>query len=420
MATHPETRGARVVEADRRFWIGGLPARLFAGSRQHLIDRVDAGLARGTLTLIEPDGRIQRLGGRGPGPQAELRLSNWRPFLRLAAGGSAGWARAYFDGDWTSPDVPAFFEVMMLNRRELGSTGRGALPGRLFNRLMRALQANTLTGARRNIQFHYDLGNDFYAAWLDETMAYSSAIFSTPDELLADAQRRKVRVLLDRLEMKPGERLLEIGCGWGGLAEIAAKEYGVHVTGITLSREQLEYGQRRMAAARLSDRVDLRIADYREDIGRFDHMASVEMFEAVGARYWKTFMRSAFRALKPGGRAAMQVITIDEAVFPAYRSGADFIQTYIFPGGILPSEPRLRTSAENAGFRWEGAEAFGQHYAETLRQWRLRYDAARQESRLPPGFDAAFDTIWRYYLMYCEGGFRSGGIDVVQTLLKRP
>ncbi len=419
MATHP-IRGAHVVEADRRFWIGGTVSRLLAGSRQRLIERVDAGLARGALMLIEPDGRAQRLGGRKPGPEAELRLNNWRPFLRLGAGGSAGWARAHFDGDWTSPDIPAFFEVMMLNRRELGSVGRGALPGRLFNRLMRALQANTLTGARRNIQFHYDLGNDFYAAWLDETMTYSSAIFEPATEPLADAQRRKVRTLLDALKMKPGERLLEIGCGWGGLAEIAAREYGVHVTGITLSQEQLEYGRKRMAAAGLADRVDLRIVDYREDIGRFDHIASVEMFEAVGARYWKTFMRSAFRALKPGGRAAMQVITIDEAVFPAYRSGADFIQTYIFPGGILPSEPRLRSAAESAGFQWEGAAGYGQHYAETLRQWLERYDLARRGDRLPPGFDAAFDTIWRYYLMYCEGGFRSGGIDVVQALLRRP
>lgn len=420
MATVSDPRAAKFVAADRRFWTGGVLSRMLAGSRQQLIDRTDAGLAAGSLRLVQPDGRVQMLGGRAPGPEAELRLHNWRPFRRLAVGGSAGWARAYFDGDWSSPDVTAFFEIMMLNRRELGRVGRGAIPARLFNRAMRALQANTLQGARRNIRFHYDLGNDFYSAWLDATMTYSSAVFGSADEPLEAAQRRKVGLLLDRLQLKPGDRLLEIGCGWGSLARIAASAYGAQVTGITLSKEQQRYAKARSASAGLSGRTHFRLADYREDIGRFDHIVSVEMFEAVGARYWRQFMNSAFRALKPGGRMAMQVITIDEAIFPAYRSGADFIQTYIFPGGILPSEPRLRHAAEAAGFVWNGSEAYGRHYAETVRQWRARYDAARREGRIPAGFDARFDSIWRYYLMYCEGGFRSGGIDVLQVLLEKP
>ncbi len=413
-------RGAHLARAGARFaGRDGWLARLLAGSFQRALDRIDEGLAHGRLDATLPDGRTRRLGGRRPGPEAAITLNNWRPLVRLGLGGSAGFAQSNFDGDWSSPDAAKLFELFMLNRVELGEAGRGGRLGRLAGRLARAFQANTREGARRNIAFHYDLGNDFYAAWLDETMTYSSAIYGEGDDL-ADAQRRKVRTLLDKLALKPGDHLLEIGCGWGGLAEIAAREYGAEVTGITLSREQLAYAEARIARAGLSNRVRFQLRDYRDVRDQYDHVASVEMFEAVGQAFWRPYMRAVRRALKPGGRAALQVITIDEATFDSYASGADFIQTYIFPGGMLPSEPRLRRAAEDERLKWRGATHHGQDYARTLLEWRRRYDAARREGRLPAGFDDRFDAIWRLYLMYSEGGFRSGGIDVLQATLVRP
>lgn len=413
-------RGEHLIRANSRFLLGGgVVGRLLAPSMERALDRIDEGLTEGAIEATLPDGRTRRLGGRAPGPQAAITLRNWRPLLRLATSGSAGFAQSHFNGDWTSPDLVAIFDLFMLNRVPLREVGRGHPLLRYLNQLLRGLQANTRTGSRRNIAFHYDLGNDFYAAWLDETMTYSSAMWGEGDDLAA-AQRRKVRALLDRLDLKPGQHLLEIGCGWGGLAEIAAKEYGARVTGITLSREQLDYARDRIARAGLADRVEFELCDYRDVKNCFDHVASVEMFEAVGERYWRAYMDAVFRALKPGGRAAIQVITIDEAIFDDYRLGADFIQTFIFPGGILPSEPRFRAAAEAAGLEWRGAHALGQDYARTLGVWRERYDMARREGRLPPGFDDRFDMIWRYYLMYCEGGFRSGGIDVIQATLVRP
>jgi cyclopropane-fatty-acyl-phospholipid synthase len=412
-------RGRHLVQADGRFLLGGgFFSRLLAPGFDRGIDRIDQGLAEGTLDATLPDGRTRRLGGRAPGPHASITLNNWMPLIRVITSGSAGFARSHFDGDWTSPDPTAIFELFMLNRRSLGDTDRGHPLLRWLNLALRGLQANTRSGSRRNISFHYDLGNDFYAAWLDETMTYSSALWGEGDDLAA-AQRRKVRALLDRLALKPGQHLLEIGCGWGGLAEIAAKEYGARVTGITLSREQLAHAEARIARAGLSDRVSFELRDYRDLTETYDHVASVEMFEAVGERYWRPYMDTVYRVLKPGGRAAIQTITIDEAVFAAYRLGSDFIQTYIFPGGMLPSEPRFRAAAEAAGLQWQGSFAFGRDYARTLKVWRERYDAAQAEGRLPPGFDDRFDMIWRFYLMYCEGGFRSGGIDVIQATLAR-
>lgn len=413
-------RGRHLVNADGRFLLGGgFFARLLAPGFDLGLDRIDKGLAQGSMDATLPDGRTRRLGGRGPGPHAEISIRNWMPLIRVVTSGSAGFARSYFDGDWDSPDPTAITELFMLNRHTLGATDRGHPLLRRLNRALRGLQENTRAGSRRNISFHYDLGNDFYAAWLDETMTYSSAIYGDGDDLAA-AQRRKVRTLLDRLALKPGDHILEIGCGWGGLAEVAAAEYGARVTGITLSQEQLAYAEARIAAAGLADRVRFELRDYRDVTGQFDHVASVEMFEAVGERYWRPYMDTLYRVLKPGGRAALQVITIDEDIFEEYRLGADFIQTYIFPGGILPSEPRLRAAAESAGLRWDGADAYGADYARTLHEWRDRYDAARREGRLPAGFDDRFDKIWRFYLMYCEGGFRSGGIDVIQSTLVRP
>ncbi|MDB5663132.1 MAG: cyclopropane-fatty-acyl-phospholipid synthase [Sphingomonas bacterium] len=424
MNAHSHKRGRHLVAADRRFVTGGgLASRLLAPMFRRVLDRVDAGLAQGAIDATLPDGTVRRLGGRAPGPQVIVALASWRPLLRLARSGSVGWYRAWAEGEWSSPDPVALFELFVLNRASLGSTARASGSARLVNRLLHAARRNDPRGSRRNIAFHYDLGNDFYAAWLDGTMTYSSAVFDADrmkTEPLEEAQRRKNRLLLDRLELAPGERLIEIGCGWGGLAEQAAREEGVTVLGITLSAEQQAFAQRRVAAAGLSEAVTIDLIDYRAVAGRYDAVASVEMLEAVGAEYWPGFMTRVAELLKPGGRAAIQFIAIDDAIFDAYAASADFIQTYVFPGGMLVSERRLRAAAEQAGLAWQDRSTFGPHYAETLRRWRERFDDAAADSRLPAGFDAAFVRLWRYYLMYCEGGFRGGGIDMVQVTLTKP
>lgn len=416
-------RGRHLVTADRGFSTGGgLWARLLAPGFRRLLDHVDRGLEAGAIDATLPDGTRRLLGGRADGPVAVVDVRNWRALVRLITGGSIGWYRAWAEGEWTSPDPVPLFDLFMRNRVALGEIGRAQGLGRLVNRLRHALRRNDRSGARRNIEFHYDLGNDFYAAWLDGTMAYSSARFAEPisaDEPLEAAQERKVRMLLDRLMLKPGDHLLEIGCGWGGLAEIAARDYGARVTGITLSAEQKAYAEARIAAAGFADRVDFRLVDYRDVQGRFDAVASVEMVEAVGEAYWPAYLEAIARLLKPGGRAGIQFIDIDDAIFANYATGADFIQAYIFPGGLLLSESRFRAIAEKAGLAWQAIDRFGLHYAETLRRWRERFDRAVAGGALPAGFDDAFVRLWRYYLMYCEGGFRGRGIDVAQVTLVR-
>lgn len=409
------------MTADRGFATGaGLGAQLAALGVRRVLDRIDRGLDEGAIDVTLPDGTQRRLGGRKAGPVAIVALRHWRALARLMTSGSVGWYRAWAEGEWASPDPVPLFDLFMRNRHALGEAGRARGLTRMVNRIKHALRHNDRTGARRNIAFHYDLGNDFYAAWLDPTMTYSSARFAepiSPGEPLDVAQTRKVRMLLDRLALKPGDRLLEIGCGWGGLAEIAARDYGVHVTGITLSTEQRAFAEARLAAAGFSDRADFRLVDYRDVAGTFDAVASVEMVEAVGEAYWPAYLEAIARVLKPGGRAAIQFIDIDDAIFADYALSADFIQTYIFPGGMLLSESRFRKTAEAAGLAWHDLDRFGLHYAETLRRWRERFDRAVAEGALPGGFDPTFIGLWRYYLMYCEGGFRGGGIDVAQVTL---
>ncbi len=403
----------------------GLISWLWSKGPKKIVDQLDRKLEHGRLDVQTPDGRLLQAGGHGPGPHAIVMLHNWRPVRRLIVGGNTALATSYIDGDWDSPDIAQLFELFSLNRGTLGSTVRGTLAARLINSARHALRANSLEGSKRNIQFHYDLGNDFYAAWLDPSMTYSSAIFADGDNCLETAQNRKYRRLLDMLDAKPGERILEIGSGWGGFAELAARERGVHVTGVTLSREQLTYATERLAAAGLSDKAAFHLTDYR-DIdpanhgGLFDHVVSIEMFEAVGEKYWQTYLDKVRDVLRPGGRAALQIITIDEAIFDAYRRGADFIQTYIFPGGMLPTLSRLKSGVAAAGLSWTQHEGFGQQYARTLRQWLENFEAALADDRLPPAFDTRFQRIWRYYLTYCEGGFRGGGIDVQQVALVKP
>ncbi|HWT12638.1 MAG TPA: cyclopropane-fatty-acyl-phospholipid synthase family protein [Allosphingosinicella sp.] len=418
-------RGRHLVAADRRFATGGgLAARLFAGGFSRLLGRIDRGLVEGRIDVTLPDGSLRILGGRAAGPVATVHLRSWRALVRLASSGSVGWYKAWAQGEWSSPDPVPLFDLFMRNAVRLGDTGRAKGPWKLVNRLVHALRGNDKVRARRNIAHHYDLGNDFYAAWLDPSMTYSSAVFAEPisaAEPLEQAQQRKIRLLLDRLELRPGQHLLDVGCGWGALAEIAARDYGVHVTGLTLSAEQRDYCEARLARAGLADRATILLSDYRDLAGRFDAVASVEMVEAVGQEYWPAYLQSIARVLKPGGRAALQLISICEALFERYAANADFIQAYIFPGGLLVSEARFGRIAEQAGLQWRYRRGYGLHYAETLRRWRRRFDRAVTAGRLPDGFDDAFHDLWRYYLMYCEGGFRGGGIDVVQvTLVKTP
>ena len=412
------TRGQHLVRADRRFATGDLALlRPLAPAFKRVLDKVDAGLLQGGIDATLPDGSRRRLGFRTDGPVAVVRLRSWRAMLRLATSGSVGWYKAWEKGEWDSPDPVPLFDLFMRNGRALGEVGRAKGLWRLANRAAHAVRKNTPLGARKNIQAHYDLGNDFYSAWLDRSMTYSSAVFDKGDSL-AQAQERKLKLLLDRLLLKPGERLLDIGCGWGSLAEIAARDYGVRVVGLTLSDEQKAYADRRMKKAKLDDRVEIRLVDYREFDERFDAVASVEMVEAVGQEYWDDYLAAISRALSPGGRAALQLISIDPALFDGYAASPDFIQTYIFPGGMLVHEPRFAAIAGSHGLSWEDRKGYGLHYAETLKAWRERYDAAVERGRLK-GFGEEFHRLWRYYLIYCEGGFRGGGIDVAQVTMAK-
>ncbi len=416
-------RGQHLVKADKRRFRAPFPLPLsgavMARLGHSLLDRIDTRLESGRLEAWLPDGTFRVLGGREAGWVCEVRLRDWRALARLVSGGSVGWYRAWEQGEWSSPAPERLFALFMANGRTLGGVARSHGPLRWAMRAFHWLRRNSRTGARRNISAHYDLGNDFYRVWLDAGMNYSSALFDDPehpDEGLATAQAAKNDAVLDRLAMKGGQRLLEIGCGWGALAERALDRAPIDYEGITLSHEQAAWARTRLPRHRAA--VYLR--DYRDMRGQFDGIASIEMVEAVGQRYWPDYVGAIHRLLKPGGRAVVQYISIDDALFERYAESADFIQTYIFPGGMLISESRLRALAEEAGLEWRDQRSFGQHYATTLRLWRARFDAAVDEGRLPRAFDEKFVKLWRYYLMYCEGGFLGGGIDVAQVTLVKP
>jgi cyclopropane-fatty-acyl-phospholipid synthase len=417
--TDSRIKAAAVTRAGQNFAHGdGFIAKFMRAAPDHMLDVLHERLREGQITVQLPSGDSRTVGGHAPGPHAVVQLNSWRALRRLIIGGHTAWAAAYIDGDWDSPDLTALFELFSVNRVSLGTATNGNIFIRGFNHVLHLLRANTKLGSRQNISFHYDLGNEFYAQWLDPSMSYSSAVFADGDNDLESAQLRKYRRLLDQLNVQPGQHILEIGCGWGGFAEVAAQERGARVTGITLSQAQLEYGRACIAAKGLSDRIDLQLTDYRDVQGRFDHIVSIEMFEAVGERFWSTYMDKVKSLLVPGGRAALQIITIDDAMFNTYRRGADFIQTYIFPGGMLPSLPKLHEVTAAAGLKWLGNEGFALHYADTLKQWHEAFTVAIAEARLPAGFDTQFQRIWRYYLTYCEGGFRGGALDVHQIALQ--
>lgn len=421
MASSPSPRGEHLLKADRGFSTGSSWfTRLSAPGFHKLLDRIDRGLATGKLEAQLPDGKTRILGDHLPGVTAQITLNSWRPLIRLITSGSVGWYRGWAEGEWESSAPEKLFELFVINRKTLGNVARAKGAARMRNLLAHTQRKNNRSNARKNIEAHYDLGNDFYSAWLDETMAYSSAVFTDPlseNEPLADAQRRKVRMLLDRLDLKPGDRLLEIGCGWGGLMEVAAREYGVAVTGITLSTEQKEFTEQRLAKAGLDGSATVELIDYRDVQGTFDAIASVEMVEAVGQEYWSAYLQTIAERLKPGGKAALQLISIEEEGFDSYAASVDFIQTYVFPGGMLIEETRFERMARDAGLDWVSRQGYHLHYAETLRRWRGRYDETVSAGHFPDGFDERFHKLWRFYLMYCEGGFRAGGIDVAQVTL---
>ncbi len=384
-----------------------------------LMMRVLSRIEHGSMTLVLPDGRAAAFQGVSPGPDGVVKLNDYRTIRRLATAGSLGFAEAYLDGDWDSPDVTAVLETVVLNGERFSEFYRMKWLAWIANRVGHVLRPNTRSGAQRNIHAHYDLGNAFYSAWLDETMTYSSARWETGRESLAEAQTTKYRALCDQMGLRPGDRVLEIGCGWGGFAEYAARERGASVTCLTISKEQHAYASQRIARAGLSDRVEIRYQDYRDADGSYDRIASIEMFEAVGEKYWPAYFATLRDRLRPGGTAGLQIITIDESMFESYRRRVDFIQKYVFPGGMLPSMTALRGQAESAGLDWRGHVGFARDYARTLGMWRDAFLAAwpRIEAQ---GFDERFKRMWTYYLAYCEAGFRGGSIDVVQLTLAKP
>jgi cyclopropane-fatty-acyl-phospholipid synthase len=372
-------------------------------------------LKAGTLHLVLPDGERLTFRGSEPGPEATFQVNRTRVMRRFLLGGHLAFGEAYIDGDWDSPDVAALLLYFLSNERFFHLEGSFLL--RALQRVLHRLRDNTKRRARDNIAAHYDLGNAFYARWLDPGMTYSAAWFSPDHTSLETAQDNKYRRMIELADIRPGDRVLEIGCGWGGFAEHAA-QHGATVVGLTLSREQLDYAQARIARAGLADRVELRLQDYRDVAGAFDRVVSIEMIEAVGEPYWQVYFDKIRAVLAPGGRAALQAILIDDARWAIYRSSPDFIQRYIFPGGMLPTPGRLRAAAAQAGLAWVADEGFAPDYARTLRLWHERFSAAWPEIA-PLGFDERFRRLWSYYLSYCEAGFGFGSIDVRQIALAR-
>jgi len=394
------------------------PTARFSGLRGMLLRRFMAGLTRGSLEVTTPNGL--RIAHRAPlpGPEATIALHRWRALRRLALGGDVAFAEAYGDGDWSSPDLASVVELAVANGPTLDRRISGTLLSRLINRLAHLRRANTKPGSARNIIAHYDLGNDFFAAWLDPGMSYSSGLYTDTTMTMEEAQTAKQDRAIALMELRGGESVLEIGIGWGGLAERVLAQHDGPFVGVTLSPAQLAWARDRLAKAGVAPRASLHRQDYRDVPGRFDRIVSIEMLEAVGEAYWPTFFRTLRERLAPGGIAVLQVITIAEERYEAYRSAADFIQRHIFPGGMLPTSHIMRAQAGEAGLRLDHEERFGPSYARTLAHWHDRFVQA-QPAIAQCGLDERFRRLWRYYLAYCEGGFRTGAIDVGFYRLRR-
>ncbi len=392
---------------------GGLP-RYFAQ-----VFEVSRGMNCGRLDFILPDGRMFRADTGKPGPVAALEVHNPDIFARLIREGDLGFCEAYLESWWSTPDLQAFMDLV----HEAGDDMYDGFPGmglvRAFERMRFWLQSNSKRQAKRNISYHYDLGNAFYGLWLDETMTYSSAKFDTGQESLENAQIAKYASMVDEMGASEGDHVLEIGCGWGGFAEYAAKERGLRVTGLTISREQHDYAVERMRRLGLQDRVEIKLQDYRDERGAYDGIASIEMFEAVGEKYWPVYFDTLRERLKPGGNATLQIITVQDRRWEVYRKGVDFIQKFIFPGGMLPSRGVLLAEVERAGLSLARSVEFGESYSQTLRRWHDTFNAKWDEVAAL-GFDDRFRRMWNFYLTSCAATFQSGNCDVTQITVTRP
>ena len=384
-----------------------------------LIRLLSANWTYGRLTLTLPNGEVHRLEGETPGPHAVMTVLDYRFAGRVLANGDIGYAEGYIAGEWDSPHLAVLLETLANNYDHIRRLFDGNVVMLAVNWIAHKLNRNSRRGSRKNITAHYDLGNAFYAEWLDRTMTYSSAKFLNPSEPLEIAQTRKYAALARAMDLKPGMSVLEIGCGWGGFAEYAAREIGATVTGVTISQEQHDLARERLFRAGLSGRTRIELMDYRDITGTYDRVASIEMFEAVGKEYWGAYFEKVHDVLKPGGRAGLQIITIQEDLFEEYNARTDFIQKYVFPGGMLPSEARLQPVVEAAGLGWDSVDRFGIDYADTLSRWDQQFQAAWDDIRKMGGFDERFRRLWRFYLAYCEAGFRSHRTDVIQLALTR-
>ena len=392
----------------------GLP-RYFA----RVFDVARGGLSCGRLDFALDDGRVFRAEGARPGPVAEVHIHNADLFARMIREGDLGFCDAYLEGWWSTPDLQAFMDLVHADNDALYDGFPGMALVRAFERLRHWLRSNSRAQARKNIAHHYDLGNDFYRLWLDDTMTYSSALFRSGQESLERAQVEKYASMVDQMDARPGDHVLEIGCGWGGFAEYAARERGLRVTGLTISRAQHDYAVERIARAGLSDRVQIKLQDYRDERGAYDGVASIEMFEAVGEKYWPVYFDVLRERLKPGRHATLQIITVQDKRWEAYRRGVDFIQKHIFPGGMLPSPSALRAEIDRAGLRLKGSIEFGESYSQTLRRWHDTFNA-RWDEVAGLGFDDRFRRMWNFYLTSCAGAFRGGNCDVTQITVTRP
>ena len=376
-------------------------------------------LNSGRVDFVLPDGRRFRAEGSKPGPVAEVTINNPDVFARLVREGDLGFCDAYLDGWWTTPDLQAFMDFIHADNDDMYDGFPGMALVRAWEKARFWFQSNTKRQALKNISYHYDLGNDFYSLWLDDTMTYSSALFNTSQESLEKAQIAKYASMVDQMGVKPGDHVLEIGCGWGGFAEYAAKERGLKVTGLTISKEQLDYANKRIKSKGLSDKVNLKLQDYRDETGVYDGVASIEMFEAVGEKYWPVYFDKIKQCLKPGKQATLQIITIQDARWDVYRKSVDFIQKYIFPGGMLPSPSVLRQEIHRAGLSVQHSIEFGKSYSQTLRRWFEVFNN-KWDNISAMGFDDRFRRMWNFYLTSCAATFESGNCDVTQITLQKP
>ncbi|MDO6522201.1 cyclopropane-fatty-acyl-phospholipid synthase family protein [Shimia thalassica] len=373
----------------------------------------------GRIDFVMPDGRRFRAEGTQIGPVAELIVHDEDTFARLVREGDLGFCDAYIEGGWSTPDLQAFLDFLQSDNDALYDGFPGMFFVRLYERMRHWMNRNTREQAKKNISHHYDLGNAFYALWLDETMTYSSALFKTGQESMEAAQTAKYASMVDEIGVQPGDHVLEIGCGWGGFAEYAAKERGLRVTGLTISQEQLNFAQQRIEREGLSDLVEFRLQDYRDETGEYDGIASIEMFEAVGEKFWPVYFETVRDRLKPGKNATLQIITLTEERFETYRKGVDFIQKYIFPGGMLPSPTALHSEISKAGLQFVRSVEFGESYSQTLRRWHQVFNSKWDEVQ-KLGFDDRFRRMWNFYLTSCAAAFHSGNCDVTQITMSRP